>query len=102
MLYSAINVGGARDHGPHTSTKPCPFTSSPTPLCPQEFDRSFSEIAEANKLQYNSFFTQVHAAAAVQGVAARAHDEPSWLCVMTEVGQHLATVTSCSTHCWDA
>jgi hypothetical protein len=33
-------------------------------VCPisrtlQEFDRTFSEIAEANKLQYNSFFTQV-------------------------------------------
>lgn len=27
-------------------------------LC-QEFDRSYSEMAEANKLQYNSYFTQV-------------------------------------------
>ncbi|KAI8467123.1 MAG: hypothetical protein J3K34DRAFT_524029 [Monoraphidium minutum] len=27
-------------------------------LC-QEFDRAFSEMAEANKLQYNSFFTQI-------------------------------------------
>lgn len=31
-----------------------------------EFDRSYSEMAEANKLQYNAYFTQVCCAAAVK------------------------------------
>ncbi|KIY99489.1 hypothetical protein MNEG_8472 [Monoraphidium neglectum] len=46
-------------------------------LC-QEFDRTFSEIAEANKLQYNSFFTQIRdlEGAFTNGLAAAA---PSFL-----------------------